>query len=333
MRSRVGTTAGLSLRGNMAVRTIVAAGAFLRHETDDRLQPSSNVGDLGVVAGLLPDVVGAGEQYDDLRVDAVQLAVLEPPEDVLRAVPAPAEVAGVPAVEGLRPVGQEVRIVEGAPAARDGVAEEIDVDAPALRLGEKLLMGDVGVRVGAHPGLVRRGRRWLVVQQPIRPGDEEAHVRPILVPAVVLAPCQLAFEKARVVGRHLRAPVVLGHADVAGSEQAEDRSGRDRGHEAPLLVEPVRVALLRDAVADERGTWRAQGDELVGVHRYVARVLAAEGRLPRRRTSGSCRPSSGTRRSPSGSPPPRRSCGGAAWCRLHRTIPRGRRRSGARTPS
>ena len=112
------------------------------------------------------------------------------------------------------------------------------------------------------------------MEQAVRPGNEEAHVRAVFVPAVVLAPGQLAVEEARVVRRHLRHAIVLGHAQVAGAEQPEHRAGRHRGHEAALLIQPVRVALLRHAVADEGGTRRAQRDELVRVDRDVARVLA-----------------------------------------------------------
>ena len=88
------------------------------------------------------DVVGAGQHHDDLRLHAVQLAVGEPPEDVLRRVAAPAEVGRVPAVEVLLPVGEEVGVVGGAPAAGDRVAGEVDVDPPLLRLFEELLVGE-----------------------------------------------------------------------------------------------------------------------------------------------------------------------------------------------
>ena len=248
-------------------------GRLLPASVDDRLEAPGDVGHLGLVAGLLADVVGAGEEHDDLRVDAVQLAVLQAPQDVLRPIPAPAEVAGIPAVEGLLPMGQEVRVVEGAPATGDGVAQEVEIDAAALRLGQELLVGEVGVAVGAHPRLVRGNRGRRVVDQPVRPGDEEAHVRAVLVSAVVLAPGELAVEQARVDGRHLRHAVVLGHPEVSRPEQAEDRARRHRGHVAALLVEPVGVALLRDAVADEGRARRAQGDELVRVDRDVAAFL------------------------------------------------------------
>ena len=112
MRAIVGITAGLSLRGKMAVRMIVAAGAFFRQASTMAFRPRVTSATLAVVAGLPADVVGAGQDHDDLRVDAVELAVLQAPEDVLRPVGAPAEVAGVPAVEGPRSSGP------GSPGSR-----------------------------------------------------------------------------------------------------------------------------------------------------------------------------------------------------------------------
>ena len=96
------------------------------------------------------------------------------------------------------------------------------------------------------------------------------------MPAVVLAPRQLAFEQARVGRGHLRHAIILGHTDIPRAEQAENRTRRHRSHVAALLVEPVRVALLRDAVADERRPRRAERDQLVRVDRDVVRVLAPE---------------------------------------------------------
>ena len=177
------------------------------------------------------------------------------------------------------PMGEEVRVVEGAPAARDGVAQEVEIDAAALGLGQELLVGEVGVVVAAHPRLLGGNGRRSVAEQSVRPGDEEAHVGAVLVSTVVLAPRELAVEQAGLHGRHLRHAVVLGDARVPRPEQAEDRAGRHRGHVAALLIEPVGVALLGDAVADEGRARRAQGDELVRVDRNVAGVLAPEGRL------------------------------------------------------
>ena len=57
------------------------------------------------------------------------------------AVGAPAEIGRVPAVEVLLPVLEELRVVGGSPAAGDGVAFEVDVDAALLRFREQLLDG------------------------------------------------------------------------------------------------------------------------------------------------------------------------------------------------
>jgi hypothetical protein len=65
----------------------------LRRQTRRSLSRRGDLRDLDVVARLRADVVGAGEQDDDLRIDAVELAVLEAPEDVLRAVGAPPKFA------------------------------------------------------------------------------------------------------------------------------------------------------------------------------------------------------------------------------------------------
>jgi hypothetical protein len=67
---------------------------------------SWDLGNQLLVPALRADVVGAGQDDHDLWVDPVQFAVLDPPEDVLDAVSAPAEVPRVPAVEVLVPVPQ-----------------------------------------------------------------------------------------------------------------------------------------------------------------------------------------------------------------------------------
>ena len=80
--------------------------------------------------------------------------MFDAPEDVFDAVGAPAEVGGVPAVEGLFPVGEEGGVVGGAPAAGDGIAEKVEVDAAGFGLGEELLVGEAGVGVGARGRLI-----------------------------------------------------------------------------------------------------------------------------------------------------------------------------------
>jgi len=94
-------------------------------------------------------------------MNPVQLAVLKPPEDVLRAIAAPAEVRGVPAEEVGRPVRQELRVVGGAPAAHDRIAGKVDVDFALLRLRQQLRVRDRRVLVGPRRGLIGRRRHRL----------------------------------------------------------------------------------------------------------------------------------------------------------------------------
>ena len=102
------------------------------HRVNDCFEASCDFLNGRVDAGgryRVADVVGAGQQHNYLRIDAIEFAVFETPEDVLDAVGAPAEIARVPAEEVLRPVFEELGIVGGAPAAGDGVAFEVDVDS------------------------------------------------------------------------------------------------------------------------------------------------------------------------------------------------------------
>ena len=80
-------------------------------EVDEGFHSAGDVGDLRLVRRLAAEVVRAGEDHDDLGVDAVEFAVGETPEDVLNAVGTPAEVGGVPAEEILFPIGEELRVV------------------------------------------------------------------------------------------------------------------------------------------------------------------------------------------------------------------------------
>ena len=80
---------------------------------------------------FVADVVRTGEHDDDLRIDIIQLSLVETPENVLRGVATPAEVGSVPAKEILPPVHQKLAVlfVAGSPTPRDRVAFEIDVYA------------------------------------------------------------------------------------------------------------------------------------------------------------------------------------------------------------
>src|SRR5262245_44299890 len=60
-------------------------------DIDEGLHAARDVGDLRRVARSRSDVVRPGEDDYDFRMDAVELAVLEPPQDVLNLVGAPAE--------------------------------------------------------------------------------------------------------------------------------------------------------------------------------------------------------------------------------------------------
>ena len=78
----------------------------------------------------------------------------------VRSAPQP-KFAGIPAVEVLRPVGQQLRVVERAPAPDDRVADEVDVDAALLRLLEQLRVRGHRVLIGARRRPVGRHRRAL----------------------------------------------------------------------------------------------------------------------------------------------------------------------------
>ena len=119
-------------------------------------------------------------------------------------------------------------------------------------------------------------RRGDAVEELVGPGNEVLPIRAVGVPAVMLTPGQLAIEQAHVDRRHLLVVIVVRGPQVFRAQEPEYRPGGDGGHVAALLVQPLRVALLRHAVADEGQARRAQGDQLMRIHGYVAGVLAAE---------------------------------------------------------
>src|SRR5690606_21470065 len=104
------------------------------------------------------DVVGPGLQDEHFRLHTIELAIPKTPEHVLRAVAAPREVGGVPSREAIAPLGEEVRIVGGAPAPRDRIADEVHVDLALLRLGEQLLVRDSRILIATLDGTVPRDR-------------------------------------------------------------------------------------------------------------------------------------------------------------------------------
>ena len=159
-RSRIGRR--LLAPGENAEQQDLGLGqplAQLMHDGGDSL------GDL--VGRAAAGVVGADHQHDDLGLDALELAVLNPPEDVLGPVAADAEVGRL-----ARAVEPLPRFLGAVPALGDRVAQEEQVDVPLLGLLQKRL-------VHIHPGPVARlgddRRRALGMQAEHRrpPGREE----------------------------------------------------------------------------------------------------------------------------------------------------------------
>ena len=97
--------------------------------------------------------------------------------------------------------------------------------------------------------------------------------------AVVLAPCQLAVEKAGEYRRHGLLAVVIGQAEVLGAEQLEHLACGYGSLPAAVLVQPQGITLLRNAVADEHKAGSAQRDEFVRVYRQHVGVPGSRLRL------------------------------------------------------
>src|SRR6185295_522848 len=98
---------------------------------------------------------------------------------------------------------------------------------------------------------MERLTRRLMSQEFVRPGNEVLPVRTIRMTTVVLPPRELSVEHADVDRRHLLLHVVVGSSEVLGAKQPKHGSGCDSSHIAALMVEPLRVAFFRNAIADE----------------------------------------------------------------------------------
>ena len=92
--------------------------------------------------------------------------------------------------------------------------------------------------------------------------------------SVVLAPCELAFEKPYIDRRHFRGVIVVRDSEVLRTEQTKHRPRGHSCHVAALLVQPLRVTFLRDAIADEGQPRCTQGYQLIGINRQVTSILA-----------------------------------------------------------
>src|SRR5207247_2091182 len=113
-----------------------------------------------------------------------------------------------------------------------------------------------------------RGRTPL--EHPVGPRDKVLPIGAVRVAAIVLPPGKLSVEQADIHRRHLLFAVIVRSPQVPGAEQPEYGARGDRRHEAALMVEPLRVTLLRYSVTDEGRAGRAQRDQLVRVYRQVA---------------------------------------------------------------
>ncbi len=69
--------------------------------------------------------------------------------------------------------------------------------------------------------------------------------------AVMLTPGQFAIEHADVDARHFRYMVIQFVTDIVNAQEAEDLACGNGCHVAALVIEPVRIAFFRHAVADE----------------------------------------------------------------------------------
>ena len=136
------------------------AGAFRLQLGDDRLHALGGLRgraliDLIVVLLLRPAlmsrVVRADHEHDLLRLEAVEVAVLQAPQDMLRAVAADAEVRGLQR----RPILLPDRLAFALPAVRDGVAEEDELGLA--------LLGDLVERLVAFLGARMQHRHDRVV--------------------------------------------------------------------------------------------------------------------------------------------------------------------------
>jgi hypothetical protein len=103
---------------------------------------------------------------------------------------------------------------------------------------------------------------WSAADKFIRPGDEIFHVGRIGMTAIVLPPRELAIEKTDMDWRHFFRVVVAGDTKRRCTEQLKDRLRGYSGHVAALVIEPLGIALFRNAIAHKHQPRRAQGDQL-----------------------------------------------------------------------
>src|SRR5207247_590916 len=85
-------------------------GRLLPQDVQYRSYSGGDISDPRVflaLRGKAADVVGSREEDYYFWVDAIQLAIVQPPENVLSCIAAPAKIGGIPTKEVLSPVRQK----------------------------------------------------------------------------------------------------------------------------------------------------------------------------------------------------------------------------------
>src|SRR5665213_2959363 len=111
--------------------------------------------------------------------------------------------------------------------------------------------------------------RRSVTDELVGPLDEILHVRRIGVSAVMLTPRQLSREQTLIHRWHLRRVIISFPVEALDAKQRKHPARIHRRHEAPLMIEPMGVALLRNPIADKRQPGRTQRDELIRIDRNI----------------------------------------------------------------
>jgi hypothetical protein len=102
--------------------------------------------------------------------------------------------------------------------------------------------------------------------------------------AIMLTPGKLSIEHADIHSRHLLFVVIVRHAEILRAEQPKHRLCGNGSHIAALMIEPLRIAFFRNAVADERQPRCTQRDQFVSVYGDIARRSCFRTSPLRRRT-------------------------------------------------
>ena len=204
MRSISGITAMLSLRGKIAVRTMVAFGALRRQTSRIASSPRVMFATLSSSPGSDPTLlVPASTTMTFGCTPSSSPFSSRQRMFSMRSAPQP-KLPRVPAEEVGSPVGKQVRVVGCAPAPDDRVADEVDVDAAASGLCQQFLVRGHGVGVGSRRRSIGRrlGRdNGLTGLQ--QAGDDQRHERRRhdCPPSADLASMKLTMSAATASGR------------------------------------------------------------------------------------------------------------------------------------